>query len=318
MKIINPQFEVWTELDDSKMGCFIEKCARNCYKSEGIISKNSYKKIINNLIKNGHTAMLEHSNITVKLTTDLHSYKDLTRHRHASFAIESTRWCSYNNDKFGNELTFVKPYDLEVNSTNYRLWEKACQDCEITYLNMKNNGATNDQASQVLNQSIKADVVMTCNIREWRYILNLRTQKDVFPNIRILFQSLLKYFIIKLPTFFGDMIDNVTEHQKKIIYNNRILDLCSNTYSSGNENFNNYIQFDKVDETDLEELKFILYVLEQLKSTNRSCNFNRKKANEYELLISDLSKDFSNQLKNDLELGFPSIQFSIAGILGIR
>lgn len=205
MKIIEPSFEIWTPLDENYILKFLERCARNCYKSEGSINKDSAKKMIKKLIELKHEAMLEHFNITVKFTNDLHAYKDLTRHRHASFAIESTRWCNYSNDKFGNELTFVKPYGLDENNGIYHTWLKQCQSVEDSYLLMKEWKSTNDQASNVLNQSIKADVVMTCNIREWRYILKLRTNKDVYPNIRIMLQGLLKEFIEKLPTLFEDL-----------------------------------------------------------------------------------------------------------------
>jgi len=209
MKVVEPSFEIWTDLDDKTVGQFIEKCARNCYKSEGLITEDSYKKIIKMLINNGHTAMLEHFSITLKLTTDLHSYKDLTRHRHAAFAIESTRWCNYSGDKFGKELTFIKPYGLEPGTTLYSIWNKHCLDSEISYINMKNNDSTTDQASQVLNQSLKADVVITCNIREWRHILKLRTDKAVYPNLRFLMIDILRAFNEKLPTFFGDLAEQV-------------------------------------------------------------------------------------------------------------
>lgn len=167
MKIISYDYEVLTKLTD--LDKFIEKCARNCYKSEGSITENSSDKLIGHLINAGHTAMLEHANITVKFTNDMHTYKDLTRHRHASFAIESTRWCNYSNDKFGNELTFIKPNGLDEDSQAYSYWKSACEEAEKCYLAMKAEGATNDQASGVLNQSLKADVIITANIREWRH-----------------------------------------------------------------------------------------------------------------------------------------------------
>lgn len=220
MKIISPNVEIWTPLDSEEVSRFIERCARNCYKSEGSINEQSAEKMISMLIKRGHEAMLEHFNITVKFTNSLHAYKDLTRHRHASFAIESTRWCNYSTDKFGNELTFVKPYGLEEGTELYELWKEQCLACEKSYLEMKNKGATNDQASDVLNQSVKADVVMTCNLREWRYLLKLRTNKDVYPNIRIMLQDLLMQFIIKLPLFFKDLEGQLEDYQPYINYKN--------------------------------------------------------------------------------------------------
>ena len=213
MKIIEPSFEIWTPLDEEYILKFLEKCARNCYKSEGNICEGSAKKMIEKLISLKHEAMLEHYSITIKFTNDLHTYKDLTRHRHASFAIESSRWCTYSNDKFGKELTFIKPYGLEEGKAPYNMWYQSCKLIEDNYMVMKEFKATNDQASGILNQSIKADVVMTCNIREWRYILRLRTAKNVYPNIRLMLQGLLFEFIKQLPTIFGDLEDCLMDYQ---------------------------------------------------------------------------------------------------------
>lgn len=206
MKIAKSSFEIWTDLDDKKVGQFIEKCARNCYKSEGAMTEDSYKHIIKNvLLAKGHESMLEHFNITVKLTTDLHSYKDLTRHRHASFAIESTRWCDYSNSNKFKDIEFIEPYGIKDNIGAYNLWKKSCEQCISDYKFIKNAKLSTDIASQFLNQSIKADVVITANIREWRYIFKLRTAKGVYPNLRNLMIELLLEFRKELPTFFGDI-----------------------------------------------------------------------------------------------------------------
>ena len=101
VKIVAPRVEVLTPLDGETILKHIELCARNCYKSEGNISEDcsSAVKMINKLIELDHTAMIEHYNITVKFVCDLGFYKDITRHRHASFAIESTRYCNYSKGK---------------------------------------------------------------------------------------------------------------------------------------------------------------------------------------------------------------------------
>ena len=215
MKVEELKFECLTELSNETVGKFIEQCARNCYKSEGAVTKDSYGRIIKNvLLANGHESMLEHFNITFKLTTDLHSYKDLTRHRHASFAIESTRWCNYSKNK---ELAFIEPYGLKKQLNAYNVWKKACEQTSVDYNMMIDMGATIDQASQVLNQSIKADVIITANIREWRHILKLRTAKNVYPNLRFLMIEVLKYLQSKLPTFFEDIKFEKMEDPKTLV-----------------------------------------------------------------------------------------------------
>ena len=298
MKIIEPRVEILTPIDDADISRHIETCARNCYKSEGYITEDSAKKIIAMLIKNGHEAMLEHFNITVKFTNSIHAYKDLTRHRHASFAIESTRWCNYSNDKFGNELTFVKPYGLQEGTELYELWKEQCLSCEQAYLSMKNKGATNDQASDVLNQSLKADVIMTCNLREWRYILKLRTNKDVYPNIRLMLQDLLMQFIIKLPIFFKDLEDQLSDFKPYLERKEQLRQTL--------EYINNSIKLMSKEHKELDEClasfdtkanKFLYNCLMDIKEQDPKANIVLEVGRDYD--YNDLILDINVTLDND-------------------
>lgn len=295
MKIISPKVEILTPINDQDISRHIETCARNCYKSEGYITKDSDKKIITMLIKNGHEAMLEHFNITVKFTNSLHAYKDLTRHRHASFAIESTRWCNYTNDKFGNELTFVKPYGLEEGTELYGLWKEQCLACEKSYLEMKVKGATNDQASDVLNQSLKADVVMTCNLREWRYILKLRTNKDVYPNIRYMLQDLLMHFIIKLPIFFKDLEGQLNDFQPYLEWKKQLkqtLSYIENSIKPTSKELNECLA-----SFDTKANKFLYDCLMDIKEQNPKANIELEVGRDYD--YNSLILDIRVTLNND-------------------
>lgn len=113
---------------------------------------------------------------TVKLTTSLHVYKDLTRHRTMSFAIESTRFCNYSKGRFGSELTFIKPCWCEDHDTDTELFYSCLRNIEERYLNLINNYDWQaQQAAEILPQCIKADVVITGFESDWDYIFNLRS-----------------------------------------------------------------------------------------------------------------------------------------------
>ena len=111
-------------------------------------------------------------------------YKDLTRHRHASFSIESTRYCNYGKDKFDNEIKFIEPCNIEKGTTEYAQWFNTMNIIEKTYNEMTRLGCIPDQMRMILPHSTAAEVVMTANIREWRHILSLRAAKMTHPSVQ--------------------------------------------------------------------------------------------------------------------------------------
>lgn len=273
MTLIDPKYQIIPQksgtLDDIYK--HIEICGRTCYKSEDRITENSAEKFVEAMIKNGHTAMLEHGTVylyiqhdehdgvdmgdpfdisfdllfcryakhktnydthesfytvnlrwlvekypeqagnqlytfswkdiiqhyavehpddrwpkrhTVKLTTSLHVYKDLTRHRKMSFAIESTRYCNYSKGKFDSELTFIRPCWIQpMNDDENTLDEIEFYSCleaiERAYLlltNIKDGGTWQaQQAAEVLPQCVKADVIITGFEDDWDHIFDLRS-----------------------------------------------------------------------------------------------------------------------------------------------
>ena len=201
MKIVNPYIEV-EKIDGIDIMKKIEKACRTCYRSEGSITEDSYKKLLKNCITRGHESVLEHEKITVRMYADIGVYKDLTRHRIASFSIESTRYCNYGKDKFDNEIKFIKPCNIEKGTKHYEKWEKACQDIEKNYLQMAELGATPDQMRMILPHSTASEIVMTANIREWKHILSLRTTNHVHPSVRQIMIPLLIYFQKEMPEIF--------------------------------------------------------------------------------------------------------------------
>ena len=200
MKIVEPWIEV-EQFDGKKIMKNIERACRTCYRSEGLITEDSYKKLLNNCINRGHESVLEHEKITVRMQCDIGVYKDLTRHRFGSFSIESTRYCNYGKDKFDNEIKFINPCNMDKKEL-FNEWYSFCIEIEQRYMNMVKLGATPDQLRMILPHSTAAEVTMTANIREWRHILDLRTKKMTHPAIRQLLIPLLLLFKKEMPELF--------------------------------------------------------------------------------------------------------------------
>ena len=209
VKLIEPSVEIVSDIDGDKILKQIERCARNCYKSEGNISEDtsSAVKMISKLIELNHTAMIEFADIVVNLHCDVGVYKDLTRHRHCSFAIESTRYCNYSKGKFGNELTFIKPCNMDETKGIYHTWLRTMKDIENAYMQMAELGALPDQLRMILPHSTAASVMMKANIREWRHIFQLRCAKQAHPSVRQIMLMTLKEFHSKVPVLFDDLYE---------------------------------------------------------------------------------------------------------------
>ena len=204
MFLENPLVEV-EKFDGMKIMKNIERAMRTCYRSEGSITDDSYFRLLKMAIDSGHESVLEHEKISVKIHCSINTYKDLTRHRTGiAFSIESTRYCNYSKDKFGNNITFMNPVYI-TDKNNYKIWEKCMHEIESCYLRMAENGAKPDELRTMLPHSVVAEVYMTCNIREWRHIFKLRTSKRVHPEIRQCLIPLLLYFKEQMPCLFEDI-----------------------------------------------------------------------------------------------------------------
>ena len=210
MKIIEPSYEILTPISEGGIEELkkIEKIGRICYKSEERITEDgeSAKIFVKNLINRGHEAMIEHSSLTVLFICDRGVSHELVRHRLCSFAQESTRYCNYGNGKkYAEGLTFIRPCFYEEGSNGYNEWVKACLDTEFWYLQAIKRGAKPQEARTVLSNSVKTEIVVTTNYREWRNIFDLRCSKAAHPQIRQLMMPLLYDLHGKLPIIFDDL-----------------------------------------------------------------------------------------------------------------
>ena len=205
MKIINASYHIETPIDGAETLKRIEKAGRTCYKSEDRITEESAKSFVQKLIERGHESVLEHASITVRFICDRGISHEIVRHRIASFSQESTRYCNYSNDRFGYEITFIKPYFLKEGTVAYALWSTAMHLANIMYSDMLSEGCTPQEARSVLPNSTKTEVVMTANLREWRHFLKLRTAKAAHPQMRELTVPLLKELQERIPVVFDDI-----------------------------------------------------------------------------------------------------------------
>ena len=209
MKIINSNFEIITTTDETNYNNVIkhiEYIARHCYKSESSIAHDTGEVFIRRLIKNGHEAMIEHHVETVKFIIDRGIANELVRHRIASFAQESTRYCRYTDDKFGNQITVVDPSAHFKNIGSYDIWKEAMKKAEETYNLLISMGESPQMARSVLPTSLKTELVVTANLREWRTIFKLRGAQAAHPQMREVIIPLIQDFKSNLPVFFEDIL----------------------------------------------------------------------------------------------------------------
>ena len=204
MKIIEPKVELINSPSYSGLLSLIELAGRTCYKSESKITEDSAEKFIRNILKRGHEAVIEHGSVTVRFTCDRGVSHEIVRHRLASYCQESTRYCNYSKDGFGGEITVIEPSWCSEGDPAYEVWKKACQRAELAYFDLMSIGCSPQESRSVLPNSLKTEVVMTANMREWRHFLRLRTASAAHPDMREVAKMLLTEMKNRYPVFFED------------------------------------------------------------------------------------------------------------------
>ena len=215
MRVISPGYTILDKLDATEILKKIEAAGRICYKSEDKTSEGSHEKFIRAIVRRGHESVIEHANISVLFVCDRGVTHQIVRHRIASYSMESTRYCNYAHDKFGSEVTFIRPFYWDTDSRLYKLWEEQMRQAEQTYLKMIELGATPEEARGVLPHSLKSELVVTMNLRQWRHFFKQRIAKDALPQIREIAIPLLIELRELLPVVFGDItVDDEEKWQK--------------------------------------------------------------------------------------------------------
>ena len=205
MMIQKPAVEVLRADPYEEMLRRIERIGRVCYKSEDKIEDGSAEKFIRGIIRRGHESVIEHESLTVKFICDRGVTHEIVRHRLAAYCQESTRYCNYSQGKHGGEITFIKPLYLAENTAGYDFWKDSCAVAESTYFDMLEFGCSPQEARAVLPNSLKTEVVMTANLREWRHFFRLRTAPAAHPQMREVTIPLLRRMRELVPVVFDDI-----------------------------------------------------------------------------------------------------------------
>lgn len=234
MKLVLPSAEILMSLTPIKMMKLVERIAKKCYQSEHSITDGSYEKFILKIIDNGHHSTIEHLNFTVDFVNDRGVSHEQVRHRLCAFSQESTRYCNYSKDKFGNEITVIPPFffnpfeeskdvsfpisyktinfDLNpVKLNSFDVWFLSCLWSEWGYTTLlKTFKRSPQEARSVLPNSLKTSIAVTANLREWRHIFNLRalgTAGTPHPQMRQVMLPVLRKCADYLPLIFGDIFE---------------------------------------------------------------------------------------------------------------
>ena len=216
MELVKPSFEVEGYVNGFDILASIEKAGRTCYKSEEKITVDSSKNFVKSIIKSGHESVIEHEKITVRIICDRGVTHEIVRHRIASYSQESTRYCNYKS----KGLTVIEPFFFINDEKKYGVWKEVMAFCEKKYNELIEMGAIPQEARSVLPNSLKTEIVVTYNLREWRHFFYLRCSLKAHPQIREISVPILMEFKKKIPVIFDDFVideEKMTAHIEKLI-----------------------------------------------------------------------------------------------------
>lgn len=206
MRIIPPSFTILDQFNGDQLLEKIESYGRVCYKSEDNVTSDSSQAFIKRILKTGHESVIEHEKISVKIICDRGITHEIVRHRIASYSQESTRYCNYAKEKFGNELTFIRPCFWKEDDRAFSIWCDQMLSAEKAYISLISLGASPEEARSLLPNSLKTEIVVTMNLREWRHFFKLRTSARAHPQMREISIPLLEEMKKLLPVIFDDII----------------------------------------------------------------------------------------------------------------
>lgn len=212
MKIIRPSVQI--EYLTPNACEVIEAAARTCYQSHDITDSGSAERLTKTLLKSGHHTPIEFCTMNLRFIIDRGISHELVRHRVASYCQESSRYCNYSKNKFGNELTFIAPWWTTENILNYEAnlltdaeewFIQSCRTAEKDYLRLLTEIKPQD-ARGCLPNWLKTEVKMHLNFREARLMLSQRTASGAHPDMRIIMTNLLGQLQRQEPIIFGGLL----------------------------------------------------------------------------------------------------------------
>lgn len=204
MLVVEPNVELVSNQSYEDMLRVNELAIRNCYRSENKISEGSAEKLVRNMVKLGHGAMIEFADVTFHIVTDRATLAQITRHRICTYAVESQRFCSYNGDKFGNNVHFVVPANLDKD--NLDNWKASCQLAEKEYFNLIECGEKAETARSVLPNCVATSIYMKMNMRSLRNFLQLRLSNHAQADIRDIANKMYNLVREHYPVYVENLI----------------------------------------------------------------------------------------------------------------
>ena len=184
MKEIDFSVSLEDVIDGNVMLQRIERFGRVCYKSEDKATDGSAREFVRKILTNKHESVLEHEKITLRVICDRGVTHELVRHRIGSYSQESTRYCNYSQSKYGREITCIRPGFWSEDDVKMKIWRDSMTEAESRYFELLDSGATPQEARSVLPNSLKTEIIVTYNLREWRHFLRLRTAAGAHPQMK--------------------------------------------------------------------------------------------------------------------------------------
>lgn len=229
MRLLKASFEVETPYEEiARTNTILEKIGRTCYKSENKITSSSADAFIEMLVEKGHWAMLEHRSVSIRFICDRGVSHEIVRHRVASYAQESTRYCDYSKSKFDGSIAVINMKDvmaMEVGKVHdgamitlehatewLHIWTSAIRDAEEAYIKLRKAHCPAQLARSVLPNSLKTEIVVTMNLREWYHFFTLRTAAAAHPQMQELTIPLLRRFQEWFPMIYGGVLSPGGDH----------------------------------------------------------------------------------------------------------
>lgn len=197
------------------------------YRKDGVVQvyvTTNYRVIIENALEDDLQYIVDQPmdhherRYTVRFVCDRGVSHEFVRHRHFSFAQESTRYCDYSKDKFKKEVTYIIPMWLDIPEGNYTYWDGdwvdmdklkinihdeaktssflfALDHCEKMYKSLKNKGCSAQEARAVLPNALKTELIMTGFASDWEHFFGLRDDSKAHPDAQKLAKPLHEEFI---------------------------------------------------------------------------------------------------------------------------
>jgi thymidylate synthase (FAD) len=203
MRIVKPDATlIWMTPEPLRM---IELCGRTCYKSQDKITHDSAKKFVKMLLTNGHESVIEHACMSYRVICDRGVSHEIVRHRLFSYSQESTRYVKYD------DIEVVCP---PAPAWTIPDWIASMNKAEATYKTMLSWGANPEIARSVLPNSLKTEIVITGNFREWRHFFKMRTSKKAHPQMREVADLILRDAVSRVAIVFDEFVEDIYELSK--------------------------------------------------------------------------------------------------------